>query len=137
MGEDEARLLRVLTPVMKLTTGKQAVLVLSEVIEAFGGAGSVEDTGLPQLLRDSHVLPIWEGTTNVLPLDTLRGLGLGRGSDQPAVTQVGMSQAQEGGIAPALIRTGSGPGSPAGQPGWGGGSDRVSDRAVASLIASE
>jgi len=23
------------------------------------------------------------------------------------------------------IRTGSGPGSPAGQPGWGGGSDRV------------
>jgi len=76
MDEDETRLLRVLTPVMKMTTGKQAVLVLSEVIEAFGGAGYVEDTGLPQLLRDSQVLPIWEGTTNVLSLDTLRALGV-------------------------------------------------------------
>jgi alkylation response protein AidB-like acyl-CoA dehydrogenase len=27
---------------------------------------------LPVLLRDSQVLPIWEGTTNVLALDTLR-----------------------------------------------------------------
>ena len=61
---------------MKLTTGKQAVFVLSEVIEAFGGAGYVEDTGLPQLLRDSQVLPIWEGTTNVLSLDTLRALSV-------------------------------------------------------------
>jgi hypothetical protein len=51
------------------------VTVLSEVIEAFGGAGYVEDTGLPQLLRDAQVLPIWEGTTNVLSLDTLRALG--------------------------------------------------------------
>ncbi|MFN2511248.1 MAG: acyl-CoA dehydrogenase family protein [Pyrinomonadaceae bacterium] len=73
----ETLLLRLLTPVMKLTTGKQAVLVLSEVIEAFGGAGYVEDTGLPQLLRDAQVLPIWEGTTNVLSLDTLRALGVG------------------------------------------------------------
>ncbi|MGI9068611.1 MAG: transketolase [Pyrinomonadaceae bacterium] len=30
------------------------------------------------------------------------------------------------------IRTGSGPGSPAGQPGWGGGSDRVEERQAAS-----
>ena len=72
--EDEALLLRLLTPVMKLTTGKQAVMVASEVLEMFGGAGYVEDTGLPMLLRDSQVLPIWEGTTNVLSLDTLRAL---------------------------------------------------------------
>jgi acyl-CoA dehydrogenase len=49
------------------------------VLEAFGGAGYVEDTGLPALLRDSQVLPIWEGTTNVLSLDTLRALGHGAG----------------------------------------------------------
>ena len=76
MGEHDAWLLRVLTPVMKLTTGKQAVSVASEVLESFGGAGYVEDTGLPVLLRDSQVLPIWEGTTNVLALDTLRALGV-------------------------------------------------------------
>src|SRR5688572_445270 len=75
LDEHEARLLRILTPVMKLTTGKQAVMIASEVLEAFGGAGYVEDTGLPVLLRDAQVLPIWEGTTNVLSLDTLRALG--------------------------------------------------------------
>lgn len=72
--DDDALLLRLLTPIMKLTTGKQAVMVTSEVLESFGGAGYVEDTGLPVLLRDSQVLPIWEGTTNVLALDTLRAL---------------------------------------------------------------
>lgn len=74
ISDDDALLLRLLTPVMKLTTGKQAVAVASEVLESFGGAGYVEDTGLPVLLRDSQVLPIWEGTTNVLALDTLRVL---------------------------------------------------------------
>ncbi|HWJ05450.1 MAG TPA: acyl-CoA dehydrogenase family protein [Steroidobacteraceae bacterium] len=70
--DDEQRaLLRLMTPLTKLVTGKQAVAVVSEVIESFGGAGYVEDTGLPQLLRDTHVLPIWEGTTNVLSLDAL------------------------------------------------------------------
>ena len=73
--EHDAWLLRLLTPVMKLTTGKQAVAVASEVLESFGGAGYVEDTGLPVLLRDSQVLPIWEGTTNVLSLDTRRAIG--------------------------------------------------------------
>ena len=77
ISDDEALLLRILTPIMKLTTGKQAVAVSSEVLEMFGGAGYVEDTGLPVLLRDSQVLPIWEGTTNVLALDTLRALQSG------------------------------------------------------------
>ena len=66
--------LRALTPLAKLTTGKQAVAVASEALECFGGAGFVEDTGLPRLLRDAQVLPIWEGTTNVLALDLLRAL---------------------------------------------------------------
>jgi len=83
---DETHLLRLMTPVMKLTTGKQSVQVLSEVIEAFGGAGYVEDTGLPQLLRDSQVLPIWEGTTNVLSLDTLRALAVGGSSNVESIT---------------------------------------------------
>jgi alkylation response protein AidB-like acyl-CoA dehydrogenase len=74
IGEHEAALLRLLTPIVKLTTAKQAVAIASEVLESFGGAGYIEDTGLPRLLRDSQVLPIWEGTTNVLSLDLLRAL---------------------------------------------------------------
>ncbi|MBP6015573.1 MAG: acyl-CoA dehydrogenase family protein [Candidatus Promineofilum sp.] len=75
IAPEEADLLRLLTSIAKLTTGRQAVAVASEVLEAHGGAGYIEDTGLPLLLRDSQVLPIWEGTTNVLALDTLRALG--------------------------------------------------------------
>lgn len=73
-GAEQKSLLRVLTPVAKLLTGRQVVHILSEVIESFGGAGYVEDTGLPLILRDAQVLPIWEGTTNVLSLETLRAL---------------------------------------------------------------
>jgi putative acyl-CoA dehydrogenase len=74
---DELALLRLLTPVAKLYTAKQAVAVASEALEAFGGAGYVEDTGLPCLLRDAQVLAIWEGTTNVLSLDVLRAAAKG------------------------------------------------------------
>ena len=73
--EREQRLLRLLTPVAKLTTARQCVAVVSEVLECFGGAGYVEDTGLGRLLRDAQVLSIWEGTTNVLSLDLLRAAG--------------------------------------------------------------
>jgi acyl-CoA dehydrogenase len=72
--EEESVLLRLLTPIAKATTGKQAVASASEILESFGGAGYVEDTGLPRILRDAQVLPIWEGTTNVLSLDLLRAL---------------------------------------------------------------
>jgi alkylation response protein AidB-like acyl-CoA dehydrogenase len=68
----EAGALRWLTPLAKLMTAKQAVAVCSEGLEGFGGAGYVEDTGLPVLLRNAQVLPIWEGTTNVLAKDALR-----------------------------------------------------------------
>ena len=72
--DSELKLLRLLIPVAKLYTAKQAVAVASEALESFGGAGYVEDTGIPRLLRDAQVLPIWEGTTNVLSLDTLRAI---------------------------------------------------------------
>lgn len=91
ISEEEALLLRLLTPIMKLTTGKQAVAVSSEALEAFGGAGYVEDTGLPVLLRDSQVLPIWEGTTNVLSLDALRALGSDNRAFQILKTEVSRS----------------------------------------------
>ncbi len=71
-SDAEQRSLRALVPTVKLLTGKDAVAHASEVVEAFGGAGYIEDTGVPRLLRDAQVLPIWEGTTNVLSLDLLR-----------------------------------------------------------------
>lgn len=99
--EQETLLLRLLTPIAKLVTGKQAVQVASEALEAFGGAGYVEDTGLPRLLRDAQVLPIWEGTTNVLALDVLRALGKS-GSLEPIAREVTARTAEyEGRLAGA------------------------------------
>jgi acyl-CoA dehydrogenase len=81
LSVEESGLLRLLTPIVKLTTAKQCVAVVSEALECFGGAGYVEDTGLPMLLRDSQVFPIWEGTTNVLALDALRAVSGGTALD--------------------------------------------------------
>lgn len=71
---NESALLRLLTPLVKLYTGKQSLNTVSEMVEVFAGAGYCEDTGIPRLLRDAQVFSIWEGTTNVLSLDLLRAL---------------------------------------------------------------
>ena len=55
----EANILRVMTPILKLFTGKQSVAFLSEILESFGGMGYIEGTRIPVLLRNSQVLSIW------------------------------------------------------------------------------
>jgi len=99
-SESDERLSRVLIPIAKLTTAKQAVTVASEAIESCGGAGYVEDTGLPRILADAQVLPIWEGTTNVLSLDTLRALGKG-GTLEALASEIerNVSSAKDPGLA--------------------------------------
>lgn len=69
---DAARVLRILTPIAKAVTGKLAVPCVSEAMELIGGNGYIEESPMPRLLRDAQVLPIWEGTTNILVLDALR-----------------------------------------------------------------
>ena len=73
-GLGDEGLHRLITPLVKLTTARQAVAGCSELLECFGGAGYVEDTGLPVLLRDAQVLSIWEGTTDVLSLEAMRAM---------------------------------------------------------------
>lgn len=71
VNEDTQNLLHTFTPITKLYTAKQAVAMASEAIECLGGNGYVETFVTPRLLRDAQVLPIWEGTTNILSLDLL------------------------------------------------------------------
>lgn len=68
----EAALLRGLTPLTKLATGRWSIAAVTEAMEAIGGVGYCEDSGIPALVRNTHVIPIWEGTTNVMALDFLR-----------------------------------------------------------------
>lgn len=71
---DSASLLRMLTPILKLFTAKEAIKWIGEGMEALGALGYMEDSHVPHILRDSYVLSIWEGTTNVLSLDFLRSV---------------------------------------------------------------
>jgi acyl-CoA dehydrogenase len=74
ISDDEAALFRGLVPIAKLATAKWAVAGVAEAMEAIGGVAYCEDSTIPALVRNTHVLPIWEGTTNVLALDFLRSV---------------------------------------------------------------
>lgn len=68
------KLLRALVPVAKQVTARMSVETASYACEVLGGNGYVREYVTPRLLRDAQVLPIWEGTSNVLSLDLLRAL---------------------------------------------------------------
>jgi alkylation response protein AidB-like acyl-CoA dehydrogenase len=69
-----AGMARLLAPLTKLPCARQGIWGTSELLESFGGAGYVEDTGIPRVFRNAHVHAIWEGTTSVLSHDVLRAL---------------------------------------------------------------
>jgi len=73
-AEEAYRLMRLLIPVAKLRTARMAVDTASYAMEIHGGNGYVNDFVTNRLLRDAQVLPIWEGTENVLSLDVIRAL---------------------------------------------------------------
>jgi acyl-CoA dehydrogenase len=64
--------LRVLTPLIKYHTAREAVDTASACAELLGGNGYIEEWPVARFMRDAQVLPIWEGTTNILVLDVLR-----------------------------------------------------------------
>ncbi|KAI1308403.1 hypothetical protein EDD11_004293 [Mortierella claussenii] len=65
-------LLRLLTPILKLWSAKNAFYLSQEAMESYGGQGYMEETGIGRTMRDVLVNTIWEGTSNVLSLDLLR-----------------------------------------------------------------
>ncbi|USZ70965.1 acyl-CoA dehydrogenase family protein [Natronosalvus halobius] len=73
-AEHAYRLMRLLIPIAKARTGRMAVDTASYAMEIQGGNGYVNDFVTNRLLRDAQVLPIWEGTENILSLDVLRAL---------------------------------------------------------------
>jgi len=58
----------------KFLGNKLAPGLIYEAMEALGGSGYVEDSGLPLLYREAPLNSIWEGSGNVMCLDILRTL---------------------------------------------------------------
>jgi putative acyl-CoA dehydrogenase len=74
-GEEAASLrMRVATPVAKFWLCKRSPHAVYEAMECHGGAGFVEESGLPRMFRQSPLNAIWEGSGNVIALDLLRAL---------------------------------------------------------------
>jgi putative acyl-CoA dehydrogenase len=65
---------RVAVALAKFIANKLCPRVVTEAMEAMGGAGYVEDSGLPLLYREAPLNGIWEGAGNVICLDILRTL---------------------------------------------------------------
>ncbi|MBV8195406.1 MAG: acyl-CoA dehydrogenase family protein, partial [Candidatus Dormibacteraeota bacterium] len=74
-GDGTAELtLRLQTPLFKLHGTERARVAATEAMEVRGGDGFIEDWPEPRILRDVYVHAIWEGSGNVIALDTLRAI---------------------------------------------------------------
>jgi putative acyl-CoA dehydrogenase len=65
---------RLATAVGKYWACKRAPNHAFEALECLGGAGYVEESGMPRLYREAPLASIWEGSGNVISLDVLRAL---------------------------------------------------------------
>ena len=73
-SQHETGIMRLVTPVAKYWLCKRAPMHAAEALECLGGAGYVEESGLPRLYRQSPLNGIWEGSGNVQCLDVLRAM---------------------------------------------------------------
>lgn len=75
-----ASLLEVLTPIIKGYVTDKAFDICSQGIQVYGGYGYIEEFPVAQLLRDSRIFMIYEGTNGIQSIDLLgRKLGMKNG----------------------------------------------------------
>ena len=67
-----AKVLRILTPLVKFRTCRDARKVAGDAMEVRGGCGYIEEFSDARILRDAHLGSIWEGTSNIIALDVMR-----------------------------------------------------------------
>lgn len=77
----EASLFRIINPMTKKWSAETGVYITRESMELMGGLGYIEDGVMPKIMRDVMVLPIWEGSGNIIVLDMLRAFFKSDGFD--------------------------------------------------------
>ncbi len=106
-GEDssDAQLFkRLATAVGKYWTCKRAPNHAFESLECLGGAGYVEETGMPRLYREAPLASIWEGSGNVMSLDVLRALSRSPRSLEVFVAEVEQAAGADARLDAALSK---------------------------------
>jgi hypothetical protein len=77
---DTAALIEVLTPIVKGYVTDKSLEVCSHGIQVFGGYGYVSEFPVEQLMRDSRIFMIYEGTNGIQAMDLIgRKLSMNRG----------------------------------------------------------
>jgi len=72
--KNAAKLLRILTPLIKFRACRDARQATGDAMEVRGGCGYIEEWVEARLVRDAHLGSIWEGTSNIVALDVMRAI---------------------------------------------------------------
>ncbi len=72
--EDARKRVRLLTPLLKFRACRDARRATGDAMEVRGGVGYIEEWSDARLVRDAHLGSIWEGTSNIVALDTMRAI---------------------------------------------------------------
>ena len=59
------------TPILKGFITEQGVIAANYGVQVFGGHGYIKEWGMEQILRDSKIATIYEGTTGIQALDLI------------------------------------------------------------------
>lgn len=86
---------RIATAVAKYWVCKRQPAVVVEALECLGGAGYVEESGLPRLYREAPLNMIWEGSGNVIALDVLRAMAHGPEPVERFFTELGVARGRD------------------------------------------
>lgn len=101
-SEEESALRRISLPLSKYFVCKRTPSVVYEAMECLGGAGYVEESGLPRLYREAPLNSIWEGSGNINALDLLRALGREPESLDAWLNEVGKAKGEYSGFDASL-----------------------------------
>ena len=102
-SQEAATLVRMLTPVLKYRSTRDARKMTGDALEFRGGIGYVEEFACARLLRDAHLGSIWEGTGNIVALDALTR-AVGRHSAEAALSADLHARLDDSGAIPARFR---------------------------------
>ena len=102
-GDDDAgRLLRILTPLLKLRGCRDNVTVATGAMEVRGGNGYIEDWVAPRLVRDAQIGLLWEGTSSIIALDVVQR-AVGKAGAHDSLREALQRRLQESNAVPAAL----------------------------------
>ena len=92
-----------LIPIVKAFFTDMSQEVASHAVQVYGGHGFIREWGMEQLMRDSRITQLYEGTNGIQALDLIRRKLLGDGgSELQALIEELLAQATQAAAQPAL-----------------------------------